>query len=247
MARSKAAEKNRFDCLAIGAHPDDAELSCGGTLALLIRAGRKVAIADLTRGEMGSRGSLAERNKEKAAASRKLGIAARFDVGLPDGRFEVNDASRRAVVKLLRQTRPRLVLHPYPVDRHPDHERVGQLVRECVFYSNVQKFLPRLPRFKPSRSLAWFGNYHGALPAPTLVVDITEVFSLKMEVIALFKSQVLNPDYKGEETYISSENFWKLIEARARYFGTMIGATYGEPFWSETPVAIRDVESLFRI
>ena len=247
MVRAKVAHQNQLDCLAIGAHPDDVELSCGGLLALLVRAGKKVGIADLTRGEMGSRGSLAERNREKSAASRKLGIAARFDLGLADGRFEVNDASRRAVVKLLRETRPRLVLHPYPVDRHPDHERAGRLVRESVFYSDVQKFLPRLPRFKPSRSLAWFGNYHGALPVPSVVVDITEVFSIKMEAIADFKSQVHNPAYKGAKTYISSENFWKLIEARARYFGTMIGATYGEPYWAETPLAIRDAEDLLRI
>jgi N-acetylglucosamine malate deacetylase 1 len=239
------------DVLAVGAHPDDVEVGCGGVLALCSRAGMHVAIADLTGGELGTRGTPALREEEARKAADVLGVPTRVGLGLPDGSLGTDPEHRNAVVGLLRDLRPRLVLAPYHLDdRHPDHAAAGRLVRDACFLAGVAKWGDGEPH-RPARL------HHYMLHAvfePTFVVDVTPVWEQRTAAVAAFASQ-FSAAPSDRRTAIDGGGFLELLEARARVFGAMIGAVRGEPFSCTGPLGLdrlpdlpapRDGEPVYR-
>jgi bacillithiol biosynthesis deacetylase BshB1 len=228
------------DALFIGAHPDDVEILAGGTVARLARAGRRVVIADATRGEMGTRGTPVERAVEAADAARILGVE-RVNLDLPDGRIaeDVPGAVRR-VVETLRALRPRIVFVHEFGDHHPDHNALAQAVRFACFQSNVLKYDTGQERFRPSRLFHYVGSRQRWPNRPDFVVDITDVWPVKLEALRAHRSQLANPDYQGPETYVSSDLAWHMIEMRAGFFGGLINVRYGEGFTADAPLRLDD-------
>ena len=230
------------DIIALGAHPDDAELGCGGTLIKLKKAGYKTAIADLTEGELGSRGTVEQRYEESAGAAEVLQLDFRTNLKIPDGNIEVNQENKLKVIRLIRKTRPKLILAPYHEDRHPDHGHSSQLITESWFYAGVKKILPDLPPHRPYRILYYMAKYEFT---PSFVINITDEFDLKFKALASYKSQFFNPDWPQEQTFISSKWFMDSVEFRARHFGWMAGVKYGEPFWIRECLALEDPVPIF--
>lgn len=232
-----------LDCLVIAPHPDDAEVAVSGTILRLVQSGHAVGILDLTAGESGSRGDVQTRALETAAASRVLGITVRENLGLPDALIENTPEARVSVAEVIRRHRPSLVLAPYPEDRHPDHTRTGIIAREASFLAGLANLpmggTPHRPSLLAHYMLSW------DFP-PTFVVDISDVWEKKLEAIRAYSSQ-FSPSTAGNQTVLNHPEFAGRIEARFRYFGSLIGARYGEPFWARTPLAVREAGILFSI
>ncbi|MEM8960634.1 MAG: bacillithiol biosynthesis deacetylase BshB1 [Acidobacteriota bacterium] len=233
-----------LDVLAIGAHPDDVELTCGGTVAKLVAQGKKVGILHLTRGEMGTRGTPAERAREAERAAEILGAASLTILDCGDGGLRTGAAEQDAVIGVLRKKRPELVLAPPPNDRHPDHERAHRLVRECVFYAG----LVRRGEGRPHRPGALLCYMQHDLFSPSVVVDVTSVWQTKLDALAAYHSQIHQPDdptARNEPmTKVASADFHAAVEGRARHFGQLINVTFGEPFWSPRPLAVENLLDL---
>ncbi len=225
------------DVLAIGAHPDDADLGVGGFLCTLADAGKTTAILDLTQGELGSRGTVAEREVEAAESARLLGLTARINARLPDGGIANTPEQRRVVVEIIRQLRPRIVIGPLRPDRHPDHEAAHDLVKDAHFFSGVHGLKTESPAYR-AQSLYGYTAYFEGANTPTHVVDISAVFDRKLEALRAFKSQLHNVDYNGPETLVASSQFWDAITTRAAYWGNTIGVRYGEPLYGTLPLAM---------
>lgn len=236
------SNKNKINVLAFGAHPDDVELGCGGTLFKMKNLGYSTAIIDLTEGELGSRGTVEQRYRESAAAAEILQVKLRKNLKIPDGNIEVNEENREKVIREVRALRPALVLAPYRDDRHPDHIHASQLITEGCFYAGLKKVLPDLPPHRPFRILYYMAKYEFE---PSLVVDISEEFETKFRALKAYQSQFYNPEWPGEQTFISSHWFIESVEFRARHFGWMAGVRYGEPFWIREPMAIDDPLPIF--
>ena len=222
-----------LDILAFAAHPDDAEIGCGGSLLLAADQGRRVAVADMSAGEMSTRGTLPQRRQETEAASKLLGLSARLSLGLPDGCIGTDPAHRLPVIDVIRATRPRIVLAPFWEDRHPDHVAAGKLVREACFFAGVQKMGSGTPH-RPE-NVYYYMLHHPF--QPTFVIDIAKVWARKQAAMAAYASQFQAVD-DGPQTAISQSGFGRFLEARSIYFGAMIGAAYGEPFYSPGPIAL---------
>jgi len=222
----------KLDVLAFAAHPDDVEISAGATVAGMVRRGKKVGIVDLTRGELGSRGSADLRDHEAAAAARILGIAVRENLKLADGFFAIDELSKRAVVTMIRRYQPDLVLANSLTDRHPDHGRAAQLVSEASFLAG----LPKVQTFDHGvEQAAWrpqavFHYIQDFLLEPDVVVDVSADFETKMKAIAAFSSQFFDPQSQEPQTPISGPEFFDFLRARAQQLGRPIGALYGEGF-----------------
>jgi bacillithiol biosynthesis deacetylase BshB1 len=222
----------KLDILVFAAHPDDAELGCGGTIARHVAMGHKVGIADLTRGELGTRGTPEIRAKEAENASKILGLAIRENLGLPDGFFSNNQHTQLAVISTIRNYKPEIVITNAVYDRHSDHGRAAQLVADACFLSGLAKIETSL---HGENQFAWRPKaiYHfiqAQLIKPDFVVDITDFWEKKVASYMAFESQMFNPASKEPKTYISSPEFLRLVEARAIEFGSAIGAKYGEGF-----------------
>lgn len=232
-----------IDVLAIGAHPDDADLGIGGTLLMLAKHGYTTGILDLSEGELGSRGTPGERVDEAEEAARRLGLAHRSSARLPDGGLQNTDGQRRAVIPILRKLRPKVLLVHHKPDRHPDHIAAAELSHDANFFAGVTTIgtghdpyrVPTLIGFRP---------YYDDAHEPDLVMDISAVFEQKLEALRAYKSQFFNPEYKGPQTYIASEGFWQSIETRARYWGQRAGFKYGEPLFFSGPLPVRSLPGL---
>ncbi len=227
-----------LDLLAIGAHPDDVELGCGGTLALAARRGRRVGIVHLTRGEAATRGTVEERRREAERAAEALGAVALEFLDCGDGGLRTGPAEEDALIALLRRLRPELVLGPPPFDRHPDHRRGHLLVEACAFYSGLAKRGEGEPH-RPAAVWSYMG--HDSFE-PDLVVDVSGGWEIKMAALDSYTSQLhqLGADRREPATKVASPEFRLAMEGRARHFGLLIGAAYGEPFLSRLPLAVRD-------
>ena len=240
-------EEGTLDVLFFGSHPDDIELACGGTVAKLVNSGKKVGIIDLTEAELSSRGNLELRKKETDEASKILGISVRENLKLKDGNILNDEESREKVISVIRKYTPKIVFAPYPLDRHPDHINASNLIREASFYSGLKKIETGSSHYRPEKVLYYQQAYE--IPA-TVIMDISDTFEKKMEAIKAYGSQFFNPDYTGNEnepgTLISSELFYKEIEARARHYGFKIGKEFGEPFFSYEAVRV-NAETIFEI
>jgi bacillithiol biosynthesis deacetylase BshB1 len=225
------------DVLAVGAHPDDVELGCGGLLHKLAQAGRRVAILDLTRGEMSTRGTVEERGVEAGRAAAILGVAERANAGLPDGGVANTPEQRLAVVAFIRQFRPKLLLTLMTPDRHPDHAATHALVTDANYLSGLARIdTGRFPH--RTQHILYFHPYTDFAGAPAFVADISANFEAKLASLRAHASQFHNPGSQEPETFISSKAFWDGIEVRARYWGARIGATYGEPLHADGPVPL---------
>ncbi len=236
-----------LDVLALAAHPDDVELCAGGTMCLLAEQGYRTGVVDFTRGELGTRGTPEQRGAEAARAAEILGLAARENLGLPDGDLANTKANQRRVVEVIRRYRPAIVLLNAPEDRHPDHPAAARLATDALFYAGLAKVetaeadgTPQAP-WRPHHVL----HYMQSLAfEPTFVVDVTAVWDRRIAALRAFESQFFNPDYEGDEpeTFISNPAFFAWVEARARTYGYRIGATYGEPFlYRHGPVGVSDL------
>ena len=233
----------KLDVLAIGAHPDDVELGCGGTLALLARHGRRVGILHLTQGERGTRGTPAGRRAEAERAAAALGAAELAFLDCGDGAFGTGEAEEDALIAVLRRHRPDLVLGPAPADRHPDHGRAHQLAEAACFYAGLANRAP--DRGAPFRPAAVFSYMQHDPFAPSFVVDVTAVWEAKIEALAAYRSQLFQPGKADGGatlpiTKVASREFRLAVDGRARHFGALIGAELGEPFWSRLPIAVHD-------
>ncbi len=230
--------EKRLDVLAVGAHPDDVELACGGTLALLARRGKRVGIAHLTRGEAGTRGTVAERRREAERAAAALGVVALEFLDCGDGGLRTGTAEEDALIALLRRLRPELVLGPPPADRHPDHGRGCRLVEAACFYAGLASRGEGAPH-RPAAFWSYMG--HDSFE-PDLVVDVGEAWEAKVAALDAYESQLhqLGADRREPATKVASPEFRLAMEGRARHFGLLIGAAYGEPFASRLPLAVRD-------
>jgi N-acetylglucosamine malate deacetylase 1 len=235
----------KLDALFFGSHPDDIELTCGGTVIKLVKNGKNVGICDLTRGELSTRGNSMSRKKETDDADKILGIKIRENLKLKDGNIQNSYNNRLKVIRLIRKYKPEIVFAPYPNDRHPDHINVSNLIRESVFSSGLIKIqTPHLNAYRPKKVF----YYRHAYDIPiSFIVDISETFEKKMKAVRCYESQFYSSK-KGDEpqTYISSKLFIHDIEAKARFFGFRIGVEYGEPYFCYEDLKINS-KNLFEI
>lgn len=237
----------KLDILAITAHPDDVELCCAGTLLAQIALGKKVGIVDLTRGELGTRGTPEGRIQEGLDAARILGVEVRENVGLADGFFQNDEAHQKAIIPFIRKYRPEIVITNAINDRHPDHGRGGQLVAEACFYSGLRMI--KTVDEEGNEQEAWrpkqvFHSIQDRYINPDFIVDITAYHDKKVEAIKAFKSQFHVPEYKGDgepQSYISSPEFFEFVVARAQEMGHAIGVKYGEGFTTARKLGVRDL------
>ncbi|MBV8390755.1 MAG: bacillithiol biosynthesis deacetylase BshB1 [Mucilaginibacter sp.] len=237
----------KLDILVLPVHPDDAELGCSGTIVKEIALGKKVGIVDLTRGELGTRGSAEIRDQEAAASAEILGLAVRDNLGLPDGFFENNKSHQLKVIEAIRRFKPEIVITNAYHDRHPDHGRASDLVEDSAFLSGLRKIETwrngeKQVEWRPKLVLHFIqDNYI----KPDILVDVTEYWDKKLESIHAFSSQFYNPEWEGEpQTYISSPEFIQVIEARAREYGKSIGVKFAEGFISRKILGVNDLFDL---
>lgn len=225
----------QLDVLAIAAHPDDAEVGCGGTLILASDRGLRVGVADLTAGERATRGTPEEREAERELASKAMGLATRVGVGLPDGELGTVPEHRVAVIGLICELRPTIVLAPYPVDRHPDHAAAGRLAREGAFLAGVERVAATEgPPHRPARTYHYMVHHPFT---PSFVVDVSSVWDRKVEAMAAYKSQFGHLG-SGGRTELDEGSFLGVIDARATFHGAMIGAARGEAFHHPGPIPL---------
>lgn len=235
----------KLDILVLPVHPDDAELGCGGAILKHIAAGKKVGVVDLTRGELGTRGSAEIRAQEAAAASEILGLTIRENLGLPDGFFQNTQEYQLKVIEVIRKYQPDIVITNAHYDRHPDHGRASDLVEASTFLSGLRKietyFNGELQKeWRPNLLLHFIQDQY---IQPDIVIDVTEYWDKKIESVMAYGSQFYNPEWKGEpQTYISSPEFIKIIDGRGLEFGKSIQVKYAEGFTSKK---ILGVNSLF--
>lgn len=235
----------KLDILAIGVHPDDVELSCAGTILKHIAQGKKAGILDLTRGELGTRGTPALRTEEAMKASKILGVSIREQLTMSDGFFENNETNQKHIIQILRKYQPEIVLCNAVSDRHPDHGRSAKLEADACFYSGLVKVETRDESNKlqtPWRPKAVYHYIQDNFIKPDFVIDITAHMDKKMESIMAYSSQFYDPSSNEPETPISTKNFMEYIKAKASMFGRAINCDYAEGF---TVNRYPGVESLF--
>lgn len=236
----------KLDILAIGAHPDDVEMSCGATLAKAIAAGKKVGILDLTRGELGTRGNAEIRKKEAEAAADILGISVRENLGLADGFFKNDMEAQLRIITLLRKYRPEMVLCNAIDDRHIDHGKGSSLASDACFLSGLRKIETNI---EGSPQEAWRPKqvYHYIQwneIAPDFVVDVSGYMEKKLEAVFAYRSQFFDENSEEPETPISSKNATDSLRYRNRNLGRLIGTEYGEGFTAERFVAVKSIFDL---
>ena len=230
------------DLLAIAAHPDDVELTCAGTLIKMARQGYTTGIVDLTNGEMGTRGDAETRRKESQEAARVMGTAVRLRAELPDGHLHNTDETRRVVVELIRTLRPRTVILPFPVGRHPDHRVTSELGRDACFLANLAKYdAPREPH--RVEKILYALAYREDPVKPSFVVDISEEFETKLRAIHCYASQ-FDAALSAGEIFPTGQALYDLIRVQNAHYGSLIRASYGEPFATQETVRIDDVVAM---
>jgi bacillithiol biosynthesis deacetylase BshB1 len=232
-----------LDILAFGAHPDDVELAAGGTLAKMAALGHATGIVDITRGEMGTRGTPAIRAREAKKSASILGVKVRESLRLPDGFVQVSSANRLKIVRVLRRYRPAVVLVHYWEDNHPDHVNTSRLVTEACHHAGLARIETGQKRFRPDAVLYFKLPFH---VAPTIVVDVSDYAEQRLAAIHAYRSQLHDPESREPETYLSDPNFVSRIEGIQSFYGGLIGKPKGEGFFMKRVVEIRDPVSFFR-
>jgi bacillithiol biosynthesis deacetylase BshB1 len=230
------------DILAIAAHRDDVELTCGGTLLKAAANGQRTAIVDLTQGEMGTRGSAELRAEEASRAAEILGVTARVNLGLPDAGITNTPETRAQLVRLIRRFQPRVVLAPSITGKHPDHRVSAELVTDACFLSGLAKIEPDLPRFRPFKLLHSL-TYREDPIKPTFVVDISAEFEQKLLAIKAYASQFDGVTQAGE-AFPNGEPLYDIVRHQAAHYGSLIRVRYGEPFYTAETMRVDDLMSL---
>jgi bacillithiol biosynthesis deacetylase BshB1 len=232
------------DLLAIFPHPDDAELTCGGTLLKAARQGYRVGILDLTKGELASRGTVEARSEESARAAAILQVTVRENLGLPDGGLTTSPDLRRPVALAIRRLRPSVIVTtaPSPFGRHPDHRVCGDLVRDACFSAGLRLYDPATPPHRPRKVLHAI-TYREDNLRPTFVVDISDALEQKLEAIGCYASQFSGLTQAGE-VYPNGEPLADIIRHQAAHYGSLIRARYGEPFYTTESVRVDDVVAM---
>jgi N-acetylglucosamine malate deacetylase 1 len=240
---TKVLTMKKLDLLAIAAHPDDVEISAGGTMAKLIAAGKECGIADLTRGELGTRGTAETRAKEAARASEVLRLSVRENLGLEDGFFRNDSETMKAVIRCIRRWQPDIILTNAPSDRHPDHGRASRLVAEAAFYSGLSKIETNdgeslQSAWRPRNVFFFVQDY---LLKPDFVVDVTDFWEKKMEALSAYESQFYDPRSTEPSTPISGREFFDFLKARCTDFGRPAGYALAEGFIHSRISGVNDV------
>ncbi len=231
----------KLDILAIGAHPDDVELGCSGTLIKHLNNGLKVGIIDLTRGELGTRGTSETREEETKNATNILGVDLRENLGLKDGFFENSEENRIALIKKIRKYQPNIVITNAPSDRHPDHSRASEMTIDSCFLSGLEKVNTNQEVWRP-KHIYHYIQFLNILP--DFVVDISEEMEQKLESVLCYKTQFYNPESTESETIISSKNFLESVKYRARDLGRQSDCKYAEGFISNQLLKVDYVTQL---
>lgn len=232
----------QLDLLAIGAHPDDAELTCGGTLIKAARQGHATGIIDLTGGESGTYGDRDTRAEEAERAARVLGAQVRLNAGLPDAGLHNTDQTRRVVVELIRRLRPRVVILPYPVGRHPDHRIASELGRDASYLSGLKNYPADGAPHRPEKVIYTLAYREDAVK-PTFVVDITAEFETKLEAIRCYASQFEGKMAAGE-IFPAGDDIYENVRMHNARSGSLIRTAYGEPFLTHETVRVDDVVAM---
>ena len=230
------------DLLAIAAHRDDVELTCGGTLIKAVKQGYRAGIIDLTRGEMGTRGSAQQRAEEAGRAAEVLGVVARENLAFPDAAIENTPSTRLELARSIRRFTPRIVIAPAMEGRHPDHRVSAQLVRDACFLAGLAKLDPSRPPHRPHKVIHTV-TFRQDFLKPTFVVDITDEFEQKMEAIRCYASQFDGVTQAGE-VYPTGESVYDVVRHHAAASGALIRCRYGEPYYTPETMRVDDVVSL---
>jgi bacillithiol biosynthesis deacetylase BshB1 len=228
-----------IDILAIFAHPDDVELTVGGTLLKMKHLGYKTGALDVTHGEMGTRGTVEGRAEEAAAAASILKLDVLENLGLPDGHVFADDDSRAKMVRVLRRLKPKVIMTHQESDPHPDHNHIVQLVRESARLASMYKYDEETGSEKINVPIVAH-NVFSRLVAPSFVVDISDFLDDKMAAIRAHKSQFYDPRSGEPETRLSAKDFLEQLEIRSRFFGSLIGSAAGEPFYVREALNVDD-------
>ncbi len=236
----------KLHILAIAVHPDDIELGCAGILIKHARAGQAVGILDLTRGELGTRGTPEIRLQEAADAGRAMGVSVRENAAMRDGFFRNDEVHQMQLISYIRRWQPEIVITNALEDRHPDHGRAGRLVADACFLAGLRMIAithedQEQPAWRPKRV---FHMIQDRQLVPTFVVDVSDVHAQKLKAVQCYRSQFHNPDSKEPETYISSQNFLEQIKYRDALLGKRIGTEYGEGLISENVPGLYDLNGL---
>jgi bacillithiol biosynthesis deacetylase BshB1 len=236
----------KLDILVLAAHPDDAELGCGGTIARQVALGNKVGIIDFTRGELGTRGTVQTRDQESKDSAQILGISVRENLNFRDGFFKNDEEHQREVIRVIRKYQPEIVLANATYDRHPDHGKGAELAFEACFYAGLAKIetTDNGVNQKPWRPKHLYHFIQSQYIQPDFVLDVSDFWETKMKSIRAYKTQFHNPDSNEPETFISSPAFIKFLESRAQELGHAIGATYGEGFTVRRVIGVNDIFSI---
>lgn len=239
---------NKLDILAFGVHPDDVELGCAGTLLKAIAEGKKVGIVDLTRGELGTRGSAELRMQEAARAAEILKVGIRENLEMADGFFEADETNLRKIIRSIRRYQPDIILANAPEDRHPDHGRSAKLVADAAFLSGLRKISTQDEGVEQA---AWRPSYvfhyiQDRFIQPGFVIDISPYMEQKMEAILSYSSQFYSNDSKEPTTYISTPQFLETVQARAMMLGKRIGVAYAEGYISEKIIGLKNFDGIIQ-
>ncbi len=245
MSRHKLENKVKLDALAFGAHADDVELSCSGTIIKLGALGYKTGVITLTRAEMATRGSAKIRAQEFAQSAEIMGLASHKMLDMPDGWIEVTGENKLKIIEEIRTYQPRIVFAPYWVSRHPDHEKTSHLIREAAYLSGLKKLKTDQKPYRPYRVIYYQTRFEFK---PSFIVDISDFHAQKMKSILSYKSQFHHKDnveFGEDETLLSRPEFLDRIETRDKQYGTYIGVKYGEPFLVREAIKINDPVDFF--
>ena len=229
-----------LDVLAVSPHPDDVELHCGGLMIRFADLGYTTGIVDMSLGEMGTRGTVDGRKREAAAAAEVLGLYDRLNLELPDARVGTCPTHRDALIDAIRRYRPEMLLVPHEIARHPDHGATARLARDAAFLAGLEKLETDHTAYRPRKVVFYLTHHRYQEPRPSFIVDITLAYSRKIEAVKAHRSQFHDPDSTEPETFISRPGFLEEVEAQSRYYGSLIGARYGEPFVVREYLSIAD-------
>ena len=238
----------KLDILAFGVHPDDVELGCAGTIMAAIDQGKKVGIVDLTRGELGTRGTPTTRTQEAEAAAKIMGVDVRENLDMADGFFANDEAHQRKIIALIRKYQPDIILANAPEDRHPDHGRSAKLVSDAAFLSGLRKVETI---YEGITQNAWrpaytFHYIQDRFIQPSFVIDITAYMERKMEAVLAYGTQFTNADTSEPQTYISSPQFLETVKARALMLGKRIGVGYAEGYITEKIIGFSNFDAIIK-
>ncbi len=228
--------------MAVGAHPDDVELGVGGLLHKHTERGDSCCIVDLTAGEMGTRGTPEIRAKESQKAAEILGLDLRKNLAMPDGQLSVSDQNKKKLIEVIRDYQPHIFITPSAVERHPDHESAYRLCKECFFLSGLAKYPASGTPWRPKLMLSYIQE---RWTEPDIIVDISDSFEAKKESIAAHQSQFYQEGSTESATLISTENYWKNVESRARFLGSRIGSVYAEGLKTEDAIGLNSLDDVF--